>query len=303
MGNSTMVDPYGRTEDERNDLRNKLAAVNAEAQANWDNPVWRREMAQDMTETIYWGFQHENLLQTVHPGGERDVRRPLVREGSQGPAGVLGGPRWLHRGSPTCTPRSSRSSATRWASTSSRWKTSCAPTSGRPSRTDRPGHPAHGRRGQPAGVRGLPGGDARRTSPYYISGPVWAWPPINLALRQVRDVSYDFNVTIFGRSTMTDQIIDQIMGPGGNTAGFFPETNERLLEQGVIGRLPGRPHRHPEELPRRRGHAVLPGQRDVGGRSGRLQVRLLRWAPVEGGRAPGGVRFRFLSSISCYWRF
>jgi hypothetical protein len=34
---------------------------------------------------------------------------------------------------------------------------------------------------------------------------------------------------------MTDQIIDGLMGTGGNTAGFFPETNERLLEQGVIG--------------------------------------------------------------------
>src|SRR5262249_54387414 len=63
MGNSTMVDPFGRTEDERNELREKLARVNAEANANWDDPVWRREMAQDMTETIYWGFQHENLLQ------------------------------------------------------------------------------------------------------------------------------------------------------------------------------------------------------------------------------------------------
>ena len=42
-------------------------------------------------------------------------------------------------------------------------------------------------------------------------------------------------MTILGRTTMTDQIVDALMGTGGNTAGFFPETNETLLRQGVLG--------------------------------------------------------------------
>jgi hypothetical protein len=72
-------------------------------------------------------------------------------------------------------------------------------------------------------------------SPYYISAAGVGMPSLNLALRQVKDVSMDPTVTIIGRATMTDQIIDAIMGTGGNTAGFFPETNENLLRQGVLG--------------------------------------------------------------------
>lgn len=72
-------------------------------------------------------------------------------------------------------------------------------------------------------------------SPYYISAGGLSLPALNLALRQVRDTTLDGNVTIIGRATMTDQIIDAIMGTGGNTAGFFPETNENLLRNGVLG--------------------------------------------------------------------
>ena len=72
-------------------------------------------------------------------------------------------------------------------------------------------------------------------SPYYISANGLSLPSLNLALRQVQDVSMDPTITIIGRSLMTQQIIDAIMGTGGNTAGFFPETNEALLRQGVLG--------------------------------------------------------------------
>ena len=76
-------------------------------------------------------------------------------------------------------------------------------------------------------------------SPYYISAGGLSLASLNLALRQVRDTTLDGNVSIIGRTTMTDQIVDQIMGTGGNTAGFFPETNEALLRQGVLGTYRG----------------------------------------------------------------
>lgn len=77
------------------------------------------------------------------------------------------------------------------------------------------------------------------SSPYYITASGLSLPALNLALRQVRDQSMDNTITIMGRTTMTDQIVDALMGTGGNTAGFFPETNERLLEQGVLGTYRG----------------------------------------------------------------
>ena len=62
MSNSVLIDPFGRSEDERATLRAQLQAANKEAFENWDDPQWRRSMAQALTETIYRGFEHENLL-------------------------------------------------------------------------------------------------------------------------------------------------------------------------------------------------------------------------------------------------
>jgi hypothetical protein len=39
MGNATMVDPYGRSDSERSELREKPALVNEEARENWDDPT------------------------------------------------------------------------------------------------------------------------------------------------------------------------------------------------------------------------------------------------------------------------
>jgi hypothetical protein len=45
----------------------------------------------------------------------------------------------------------------------------------------------------------------------------------------------DGQVTIVGRSTMTEQIIDELLGASVNGAGFLPETNEQLVKRGVLG--------------------------------------------------------------------
>ena len=50
MANQVMLDPYGRSEDERKSLREKIDRLNRYAYENWTNPEWRREMAQEMTE-------------------------------------------------------------------------------------------------------------------------------------------------------------------------------------------------------------------------------------------------------------
>jgi hypothetical protein len=234
MPNTTMVDPFGRTDDERAVLRAKLEAVNAEARANWDNPVWRKEMAADLTETIYWGFQHENLLNLYTQVENVDFDgRSFVKE--------VRGLRafWVARGGHIEAsdmhsevfeiPRDTLGFHV--FEMEDKLRTGFGETQANLVNLGIQRMDAEVNKRVLAGFQAAVG----TNSPYYITANGLSLSALNLALRQVRDVSLDFNVTILGRSTMTDQIIDGISGTGGNTAGFFPETNERLLEQGVIG--------------------------------------------------------------------
>lgn len=60
--NQHTIDALGRSAEDRAAAQEKIAAANAEAQANWNDPDWHREMAAVMTETIFEGFNHENVL-------------------------------------------------------------------------------------------------------------------------------------------------------------------------------------------------------------------------------------------------
>ena len=235
MGSSTMIEPFGRTDDERSKLREIREAVNAEAKANWDNANWRREMAADLTETIYWGFQHENLLNLFTQVEQVDFDgRSFVKE--------VRGLRafWVARGGHIEAsdmhaevfeiPRDTLGFHV--FEMEDKLRTNFGETQ---SNLVNLGIQRMDAEVNLRVIAGFQAAVPNASSPYYISAAGVGLPAINLALRQVRDVSLDFNVTILGRSTMTDQIIDAIAGTGGNTSGFFPETNERLLEQGVIG--------------------------------------------------------------------
>jgi hypothetical protein len=234
MGNTTMVDPFGRNDTERKELRDKLIAVNAEAKQNWDNPTWRREMAADLTETIYWGFQHENLLNLYTQVEQVDFDgRSFVKE--------VRGLRafWVARGGhiEASDMHSEIFEITRDTlgfhvfEMEDKLRTSFGETQS--TLVDL----GIQRMDAQVNMRVLAGFQAAVPvgSPFYIATAGLSLPAVNLALSQVRDASLDFNITLLGRNTMTDQIIDQIMGTGGNTAGFFPETNEKLLELGVLG--------------------------------------------------------------------
>ncbi len=53
---------YGKSADERRALLDKIEAARVDARDNWDDPAWHKEMAREMTEVLYEGFQHESLL-------------------------------------------------------------------------------------------------------------------------------------------------------------------------------------------------------------------------------------------------
>jgi hypothetical protein len=77
------------------------------------------------------------------------------------------------------------------------------------------------------------------TSPYYIDDSGVSLAALNTALREVRDESKVFDLAIVGRSTMTDQIMDELLGASYNGSGFLPETNEQLVQRGVLGTYRG----------------------------------------------------------------
>jgi hypothetical protein len=228
-----MTDLYGRSNDERKELRAKIDAANKEAFENWDNPTWRRSMAQELTETIYEGFQHENLLglMTTVENAPFDGR-VFVKE--------VRGLRafWVARGGyiEASTMRANVMELPRDTigfhvyEFEDKLRTNFAETQATlvdlsVQRMDAEVNARMLRLFQTA----IPS-----SSPYYASGAGLSMTALNTALREVRDESRDFNVAIIGRSTMTDQIIDELT-QGGTYTGFTPETNEDLLRRGVLG--------------------------------------------------------------------
>jgi len=238
MGNSFAVDTYGRTSTERKELREKIDKVNREAAENWDDPAWRREMAAEMTETIYWGFQHENLLSMmtqVENAGFND--RVFVKE--------VRGLRafWVARGGhiEASTVHAEVMELPRDTlgfhvyEFEDKIRTNFAETQATMvdlgiQRMDAEVNKRF--------LRLLQASMTANPSSKITAAGV-SLSSLNLALRQVREASYSRDVAIIGRPTMTEQIIDAILGTNGNGNGFLPNTNEELFNRGVIGNYRG----------------------------------------------------------------
>lgn len=222
---------------DRKELRAKIDEVNKTAFERWDDPTWRREMAQEVTETIYLGFEHENLL-----GLLADVEnapfdgRVFVKE--------VKGLRafWVARGGyiEASTLRADVMEIPRdtigfhVTEFEDKLRTNFAETQA--TLVD-------------LGIQRMDAEVNKRlldllqaaipsTSPYYLSGSGLSLTALNTALREVRDTTRNVGeVTIIGRATMTDQIVDELTT--GNYAGFLPQTNEDLLRRGVLGTYRG----------------------------------------------------------------
>lgn len=234
MAQSVMLDPHGRTPDENAALKAEIDLVNKDAMDNWHDPKWRREMAQAVTETIYKGFEHENLLSLIAQVENAPFDgRVFVKE--------IRGLRafWVARGGyiEASTIRSQVMELPRDTigfhvfEFEDRLITNFSETQN--SLID-------------LGIQRLDAEVNQRvlalfqaaipsSSPYYITGSSISLDNINNAITAVRDESRTFEVAIIGRSTVIDQIYDGLLGAGGNGAGFLPETNEALIQRGLLG--------------------------------------------------------------------
>jgi hypothetical protein len=241
MATNVLVDSKGRTTEERRALQDKMKRVNEIAAANWDDPAWRREMAQELTETIYLGFEHENLLSYMTQVENADFNARVFLKEVKGLRAF-----WVARGGyiEASTVQAEVLEIPRdtigfhVSEFEDKLRTNFAETQATLVEL---------------GVQRLDAEVNLRmfsllqaavpsSSPYYISGAGLHLSDLNTALRQVRDESRDFEIAIVGRSLMTDQIIDQLQTGSGTSStfgAFLPETNEDLLRRGVLGTYRG----------------------------------------------------------------
>ena len=234
MVNSTYIDPYGRDTEERKALRDARDKLNEIASQNWDDPAWRREMAQEMTETIFEGFQHENLLGLlaevenapfdgrVFVKEVRGLRAFWVARGGHIEASTL-------KAQVMEIPRDTIGFHV--YDFEDKLRTNFSET--QTTLID-------------LGIQRMDAEINQRvlatfqaaipvSSPYYLTTSGVALATVNTALREVRDESKSFEITIVGRSTMTEQLIDELLGTASNGSGFIPETNEQMIQRGVLG--------------------------------------------------------------------
>lgn len=235
---SALLDAHGRSFEERRELKEKVQRANEIAAANWDDPAWRREMAQELTETIYLGFEHENLLMYMTQVENADFNARVFLKEVKGLRAF-----WVARGGYI-------ESSTVYADVlevprdtigfhvyefEDKLRTNFAETQATlvelgVQRLDAMVN---------LRMLGLLQAAVPLNSQYTLQGAGLNLTTLNTALTQVRDESRDFEVAVVGRSTMTDQIIDGLMGSSQQGAGFFPETNEDLLRRGVLGTYRG----------------------------------------------------------------
>jgi len=234
MVNSTYIDPYGRDIEERKALREARDKLNEIAAKNWDDPAWRREMAQEMTETIFEGFTHENLLALlaevenapfdgrVFVKEVRGLRAFWVARGGHIEASTL-------KAQVMEIPRDTIGFHVYDFEDKRRTNFSETQTTLIDLGIQRMDAEINQR------VLATFQAAIPSSSAFYLTTSGVDLGTVNTALREVRDESKTFEITIIGRSTMTEQFIDQLLGTTNNGSGFIPETNEAMIQRGVLG--------------------------------------------------------------------
>ena len=229
---------FGKDNPEVEALRKKVAQLNEEARVNFDNPVWRRERAQEMTETIYQGFQHENLLALMAQVENLPFDgRSFVKE-VRGLKAF-----WIARGGhiEASTLHAEVMEIARdtigfhVTEFEEKLETNFAETA--TTLVDLAVQRMDAAVNQRA--LGLFQAAIPDSSPNYVHGNGVGLGAINSALASVRDASRTRQVSIVGRPTMTEQIMDELLGSSYNGSGFLPATNEDLVLRGVLGTYRG----------------------------------------------------------------
>lgn len=237
MSTTITTDRYGRSLEDVRVLREQVEAANAEAKARWDDPQWHKEMAALITETILWGFEHENLLNLLsnvsYPGFNDRVTITEVR-------GLKAF--WIARGGYIEASSMHRetlelprdSIGFHVQEETDKILVNFAETQADLinlgiQRLDAEVNLRFLRLLQAA----IPNGNAS-----YVSGSGLSLTAVDAALLAVRDASRQREVTIVGRETMTGQFVNQLASNNSFPA-FLPATNEEMFNRGILGTYKG----------------------------------------------------------------
>jgi hypothetical protein len=215
---------------DRKAIRQKMDALNQEARDNWHDLQWRQAMAAEMTETIYEGFEFENLLDImtdVERAGEFDQVYIKEVRGLRAFWIALGGDIEASTLTEDVMSVPRENLAFRVDEFEDKLLSNFAETQATVVDLGIQRMQAEvNRRFLKLIQAAIPSG-----SDQYISGAGLSLTALNAALREVRDESRSGDIAIIGRATMIDQIYDQV----ADGAGFWPETNEEFLRRGSLG--------------------------------------------------------------------
>lgn len=235
MSNTALITGRGSGRGERAKLREQMAILDAEVKANWYDPAYRAKKIEDVAQTIFEGFMHENLLPlmtTVETAdeGERITIEEVkgletfwVSIGGQIDQSVLTEEVWelqrdyigFHVAELEEKIRSgfSRTTATLIQLAIDQMDA------------------AINQRLFALFQAAIPG----ISSPFYVGTAGLSLPALNTAITEVQDESKSDMVSLVGRATMVNQIMDEL----ADLNGFTPETNEEMLRLGRIGSYRG----------------------------------------------------------------
>lgn len=224
----------GRSAPSKDEVRRKIDALNAEAKDHFWDEGWRRERAAEMTEIIYYGFQHEAILpmlsnvDSVADGDRITVEAVTglevfwIANGGQVDQSTIGEEVFelypdkvgWHVSEMTEKFESNFSRSQRFL------------VDGAIQAMDA----AFNTRFVKLVQQAIPSGNAS-----YISGAGLSLAAVNTALTQVRDESLSDVMSIVGRGTMIDQFMNQLQ----SNSNFAPETQDSIIKTGVLGSYRG----------------------------------------------------------------
>ena len=230
MSFKAVLDNWGRTPEERQKAIKIAEEVNDIVRENWSDPKFRREMAAVLTESILEGFVSETFydqIVTVERVGFNDrvfleeetglkvffIAKGGNIEASSMTSEVLEIPRdtlgfHVYEFEDSMEANYAKNAATLRNLAVRRLDA-----------------------GVTLQIKALIQAAIGSGSPYYISGAGLSKPALDQAIREVRDESVSGQVTIFGRSPMTDQITD--------FQGFADEALEEIRLRGRLGTYRG----------------------------------------------------------------
>lgn len=229
--NTLTVDGGAGSSEELRAIRAKMAAADRAAREHWYDPDFRREVAADLTTTVYEGFQHENLLAYMATVENVDLGDRIFMEEVRG-LEVF----WVSMGG-----QIDQSSITEDI-----WELPRDYVGFHVSELEEKMESGFSRTSSNIVTLAIQQMDAAINarllrlyqaaipdagSPYFITAAGLSLASLNTAIAEVQDSSRSDIVSIVGRATMTNQIINEL----ADLNGFTPTTNEQILRTGLLG--------------------------------------------------------------------